>query len=283
MPTNKTLPKKKKVDKEESDSLEPITSLSEVIGVESEPNIKRVEDIFSTLYAIDVRKDVFQKGGYDYISWATAVRLLLQNYPLSDWTTVKHKSEKIRVEEKTVTNNYRPYFYDPAVQGYMVEVQVTIVADDGQITRNETLPVINFRNQVINEPDQMAINKAVKRCFVKCLANMGLGLRIYEGDNADYSEIDEKVQDNDNFQKNIIEQATEVFDSKKVVAVNDNDCDYINAHLNKKFPKSAKNRETYFKSLVSSVLNQYKASTVAKPDELLPDECTKLKQHLMKG
>ena len=245
-----------------------------------EPPIKRVDDIFSTLYAIDVRPHVFQKGGYDYISWATAVRLLLQNYPLSDWTVIKHKSEKIDVEGKTVQNTYHPYFYDPAVKGYMVEVQVTIVADDGQITRNETLPVINFRNQVIDQPDQMAVNKTMKRCLVKCLANLGLGLRLYEGDNADYSEVDEKDEESD---ANIVVAAKKVFNAKTVEAVNDSDCDYVKNYMTKKFPKSAKNRETYFKSVASTVFNQYFASGVASPDELTPDECTKVKQHLMKG
>ena len=245
-----------------------------------EPPIKRVDDIFSTLYAIDVRPHVFQKGGYDYISWATAVRLLLQNYPLSDWTVIKHKSEKIDVEGKTVQNTYHPYFYDPAVKGYMVEVQVTIVADDGQVTRNETLPVINFRNQVIDQPDQMAVNKTMKRCLVKCLANMGLGLRLYEGDNADYSEVDEKDEESD---ANIVVAAKKVFNAKAVEAVNDSDCDYVKNYMTKKFPKSAKNRETYFKSVAQAVFNQYFASGVASPDELTPDECTKVKQHLMKG
>ena len=92
-----------------------------------EPPIKRVDDIFSTLYAIDVRPYVFQKGGYDYISWATAVKLLLQNYPLSDWTVTKHKID-IETNGNTVSV-YAPYYVDQRVKGYMVEVQVTIVAD----------------------------------------------------------------------------------------------------------------------------------------------------------
>ena len=269
------MPKKKTIPKvvEEKDEV------TEIESYVPETPVKRVDDIFNTLYAVDVRPYVFQKGGFDYISWATAIRLLLQHYPLSDWTVVKHKSEKINVDDKTVQNTYNPYFYDPEVQGYVVEVGVTVIADDGQLTRSETLPVINFRNQVIDKPDQMAVNKAIKRCLVKCIANMGLGLQLYEGDNADYTEADEK----DESSVNIITEAKEVFEAKSVEAVNDSDCQYVKDFMMKKFPKSAKNRETFFKSVASTVLNHYKASTLASPDELTPEECTKIKQHLMKG
>ena len=268
MPKKKAVPKVVEVKDEET-------------GVESyvpDPPIKRVDDIFNTLYAIDVRPYIFQKGGYDYISWATAVKLLLHNYPLSDWTVTKHKID-IHTDGNTVSV-YAPYYVDQRVKGYMVEVQVTIVADDGQITRNETLPVINFRNQVIDQPDQMAVNKTIKRCLVKCLANMGLGLRLYEGDNADYSEVEEKDEEAG---ENIVTAAKEIFNAKAVDAVNDSDCDYIKGFMTKKFPKSSKNRETFFKSVTSTVLNQYKASSITSPDELTPEECTQIKQHLMKG
>ena len=286
MPKKKAVPKT--VDEQQVNRISITQEVVEVkdkeTGVASyvpDPPIKRVDDIFNTLYAIDVRPYVFQKGGYDYISWATAVKLLLQNYPLSDWTVTKHKID-IETNGNTVSI-HAPYYVDQRVKGYMVEVQVTIVADDGQITRNETLPVINFRNQVIDQPDQMAVNKTIKRCLVKCLANMGLGLRLYEGDNADYSEGDEKDEKAEKSGENIVTAAKKVFNTKVVEAVNDNDCDYIKNYMTKKFPKSAKNRETYFKSVAQAVFNQYFASGVASPDELTPDECTKVKQHLMKG
>ena len=117
------MPKKKTIPKvvEEKDEV------TEIESYVPETPVKRVDDIFSTLYAIDVRPHVFQKGGYDYISWATAVRLLLQNYPLSDWTVTKHKID-IETNGNTVSV-YAPYYVDQRVKGYMVEVQVTIVAD----------------------------------------------------------------------------------------------------------------------------------------------------------
>ena len=44
------------------------------------------------------------------------------------------------------------------------------------------LPVMDFRNKAILNPDAFAVNTAIMRCMTKALALHGLGLYIYSGD-----------------------------------------------------------------------------------------------------
>jgi hypothetical protein len=45
--------------------------------------------------------------------------------------------------------------------------------------RSMWLPVMDFRNKAIVNPDAFAINTSRMRCLVKCLAMWGLGLSLY--------------------------------------------------------------------------------------------------------
>jgi hypothetical protein len=44
------------------------------------------------------------------------------------------------------------------------------------------LPVIDFRNKAIPNPDAMAVNTAMQRCLAKAIALHGIGLYIYAGE-----------------------------------------------------------------------------------------------------
>jgi hypothetical protein len=50
------------------------------------------------------------------------------------------------------------------------------------------LPVMNHRNQPIQNPDAFQVNTAIMRCMVKGLALHGLGLYIYAGEDLPQSE-----------------------------------------------------------------------------------------------
>ena len=56
----------------------------------------------------------------------------------------------------------------------------TVVAND--IARTAQLPVMDYRNKAISEPDAFAINTAMQRCLAKAIALHGLGLYIYNGE-----------------------------------------------------------------------------------------------------
>jgi hypothetical protein len=55
------------------------------------------------------------------------------------------------------------------------------------------LPVLNFRNQAIVNPDAMAVNTAMQRCLAKAIALHGIGLYIYSGEDIPESEKVEEV------------------------------------------------------------------------------------------
>jgi len=52
------------------------------------------------------------------------------------------------------------------------------------------LPVMDFRNKAILNPDAFAVNTAIMRCMTKALALHGLGLYIYSGDDLPQGESD---------------------------------------------------------------------------------------------
>jgi len=49
-------------------------------------------------------------------------------------------------------------------------------------TMTAQLPVMDFRNKAIPNPDAFAVNTAMQRCMVKAIALHGLGLYIYAGE-----------------------------------------------------------------------------------------------------
>ena len=53
------------------------------------------------------------------------------------------------------------------------------------------LPVMDYKNKAISNPDSMAVNTAMQRCLAKAIALHGLGLYIYAGeDTAPGDELD---------------------------------------------------------------------------------------------
>jgi hypothetical protein len=113
---------------------------------------------YKELRQIDVSKYTEKKNGLTYLSWAWAVDQLLLADPKAHW------------------------FY-PEYQRWgngTVMVFCTVVAND--VARTAQLPVMDYRNKAISEPDAFAINTAMQRCLAKAIALHGLGLYIYNGE-----------------------------------------------------------------------------------------------------
>jgi hypothetical protein len=113
---------------------------------------------FKELRQIDVSKYTEKKNGLTYLSWAWAVDQLLLADPKAHW------------------------FY-PEFQRWgngSVMVFCTVVAND--IARTAQLPVMDYRNKPIPEPDSFAVNTAMQRCLAKAIALHGIGLYIYNGE-----------------------------------------------------------------------------------------------------
>jgi hypothetical protein len=117
----------------------------------------------SELLKINVNNHIEKKGNLSYLSWAWAWAEVLKIDPRAKW--VAHEW------------NDRPAMFLPDGTA-MVKVSVTINDD----TKTCVLPVMNNRNQAIQNPDAFAVNTATMRCMAKAIAMFGLGLYIYAGE-----------------------------------------------------------------------------------------------------
>ena len=113
---------------------------------------------YKELRKIDVSKYTEKKNNLTYLSWSWAVDQLLLADPKAHW------------------------FY-PEYQRWgngTVMVFCTVVAND--IARTAQLPVMDYRNKPISEPDSFSVNTAMQRCLAKAIALHGIGLYIYNGE-----------------------------------------------------------------------------------------------------
>ena len=116
------------------------------------------QQIWRELSAIDITGHVEKKNNLDYLSWAFAIQKLNEHFP----------------------NNSYSFKETPMPDGtVMTECMVTIQEGDEAAMRTMWLPVMNYKNQAIVNPDAFAINTARMRCLTKCLAMWGLGLSLY--------------------------------------------------------------------------------------------------------
>lgn len=63
------------------------------------------------------------------------------------------------------------------------------------------LPVMDYRNKPIPNPDAFAVNTAIMRCMTKALSLHGLGLYIYAGEDLPQKPERENEQDTDTFKE----------------------------------------------------------------------------------
>jgi hypothetical protein len=123
---------------------------------------------------VDVSDKVEKKNGLSYLSWAWAVDTLLQRDPQATWT-----------------------YGQPVMFGETVMVFCTVNAFGKSMTAQ--LPVMDYRNKAIPNPDAFAVNTAMQRCLAKAIALHGLGLSLYVGEDLwddvdiDPSDLVEKI------------------------------------------------------------------------------------------
>lgn len=115
-------------------------------------------DIWKTLSKIDVSKYVEKKNGLSYLSWAYAWGVLMEHYPHAEYSFAQHEQHP----DGTVT----------------VHVDVMI----GKCHRAMWLPVMDYKNAAIKNPDARKISDTRMRALVKCLAMYGLGWGLYAGE-----------------------------------------------------------------------------------------------------
>jgi len=126
------------------------------------------------LLKLNVNDHVEKKQNLSYLSWAWA------------WAEALKADPAATFEVKTFPREHYSEVPYMEINGTaMVWVTVTIFGKPMTCF----LPVMNHRNQPIQNPDAFQVNTAIMRCMVKGLALHGLGLYIYAGE--DLPQIEE--------------------------------------------------------------------------------------------
>jgi len=118
---------------------------------------------FNELKKINVNEHTEKKGNLTYLSWAWAVDQLLTNDPTATWE-----------------------YKEPVKFGDTLMVFCSVTAFGKTMTAQ--LPVLDYKNKAIPNPDAMATNTAMQRCLAKAIALHGIGLYIYAGEDLPQSE-----------------------------------------------------------------------------------------------
>ena len=124
----------------------------------------------------NVNDHVEKKNGLSYLSWAWAWAEALKADPKASY--------------KIEMFNCKCYM---EINGTAM-VFVTVTMFDKPMTCQ--LPVMDYRNKAIPNPDAFAVNTAIMRCMTKALALHGLGLYLYSGEDV--------PEEGDKFEKVII-------------------------------------------------------------------------------
>ncbi|MCE4992989.1 Sak single strand annealing protein [Staphylococcus haemolyticus] len=131
-------------------------------------------DKFRELNSRDVSGHVEKKQNLNYLSWAYVQQELTKEDP-----NYTERVIEFPYPDSTNENFFVPYL--KTNEGYMVCVELTVFG----VTKREWLPVLDFRNKPVTVGSATAIfdiNKATKRCMVKCAAKFGLGNYLYLGE-----------------------------------------------------------------------------------------------------
>lgn len=122
--------------------------------------------LYSDLRQINVNEHTEKKGKLTYLSWAWAVHYLLEDDPSANWK-----------------------YGEPKMFGETMMVFCSVTAFGKTMTAQ--LPVLDYQNKAIKNPDAMAVNTAMQRCLAKAIALHGVGLYIYSGEDLPLVEVDD--------------------------------------------------------------------------------------------
>jgi hypothetical protein len=122
---------------------------------------------YKELRKINVNQYIEQKNGLAYLSWSWAVDQLLQLDESASWE-----------------------YAEPQYFGETMMVFCTVHAFGK--SRTAQLPVMDFKNRAIANPDAFSVNTAMQRCLAKAISLHGLGMYIYAGEDLPQGETQDK-------------------------------------------------------------------------------------------
>ncbi len=119
---------------------------------------------YAEIRKINVNQYIEQKNGLAYLSWSWAVDQLLQLDESASWE-----------------------YAEPKYFGETMMVFCTVHAFGK--SRTAQLPVMDFKNRAIANPDAFSVNTAMQRCLAKSISLHGLGMYIYAGEDLPQGDI----------------------------------------------------------------------------------------------
>lgn len=122
---------------------------------------------YAEIRKINVNQYIEQKNGLAYLSWSWAVDQLLQLDESASWE-----------------------YAEPKYFGETMMVFCTVHAFGK--SRTAQLPVMDFKNRAIANPDAFSVNTAMQRCLAKAISLHGLGMYIYAGEDLPQGETKAK-------------------------------------------------------------------------------------------
>lgn len=162
---------------------------------------KKVEQsMFERLYSINVQDWIDEKESngvtLPYLKWSRAWALAKKEDPNANFKIIEF------IDTDGIS---RPYFNDPKL-GYLIATEVTISG----LTHRMYLPVMDYQNRamkseaytiptknkdiVVNPATMFDWNTAIMRCLVKTIAMFGIGLYVYDGEDAPENEVKELME-----------------------------------------------------------------------------------------
>jgi hypothetical protein len=120
------------------------------------------KEAINKLLSTNVNEHTEKKGGLTYLSWAWA------------W------AEALKADEDATFKV--EMFGDKCFMDINGTAMVFVTVTMFRKPMTCQLPVMDFRNKAILNPDAFAVNTAIMRCMTKALALHGLGMYIYAGE-----------------------------------------------------------------------------------------------------
>lgn len=125
---------------------------------------EKLKEIWATLSKINVNDHCEKKNGFTYLSWAWAWGQLMEHYPDAKFGFDKSSDGGEVFLFSDGTGEVRCHV---TVEGY---------------TRSMWLPIMDYKNKAVTNPNARDVNDAKMRCLVKTIALFGLGHYIYAGE-----------------------------------------------------------------------------------------------------
>ena len=147
-------------------------NISESVEVAKKQDVT-FADIWKIAYPIKCDKLIKEKNGLSYIPWSNSWQLVMDHFPSA---TFRFKDDLLHSDGSI---------------SVVCEVEI-----EGNV-REMWLPVTNYANKVILNPNGRDISDTRMRCLVKTLSLFGFGFHVYQGVTQPEDTFDDPIKDDD--------------------------------------------------------------------------------------